>query len=55
MDMKKYAAEAIGTFWGSAVIAAGLPQVGIAGREDGVTNKRDRSFCCGPLTWLSKA
>src|SRR3954468_23329811 len=35
MDMKKYAAEAIGTFWltfagcGSAVIAAGFPQVGI--------------------------
>src|SRR6185503_11650223 len=33
--MKKYAAEAIGTFWmtyagcGSAVIAAGFPQVGI--------------------------
>ncbi|AMN44579.1 aquaporin Z [Rhodoplanes sp. Z2-YC6860] len=35
MDMKKLAAEAIGTFWltfggcGSAVIAAGFPQVGI--------------------------
>ena len=35
MDIKKYAAEAIGTFWltfagcGSAVIAAGFPQVGI--------------------------
>ncbi|RXK54971.1 aquaporin Z [Oleiharenicola lentus] len=35
MQMKKYAAEAIGTFWltfagcGSAVIAAGFPQVGI--------------------------
>src|ERR1700759_125057 len=35
MDMKKYAAEAIGTFWltfagcGSAVIAAGFPNVGI--------------------------
>ncbi|MBJ7403861.1 MAG: aquaporin Z [Bradyrhizobium sp.] len=35
MDMKKYAAEAIGTFWltfagcGSAVIAAGFPEVGI--------------------------
>ena len=35
MDMKKYAAEAIGTFWltfagcGSAVIAAAFPQVGI--------------------------
>ncbi|MFK4491858.1 aquaporin Z [Bradyrhizobium sp. USDA 336] len=35
MDVKKYAAEAIGTFWltfagcGSAVIAAGFPQVGI--------------------------
>ena len=35
MDMKKYAAEAIGTYWltfagcGSAVIAAGFPQVGI--------------------------
>ena len=35
MDTKKYAAEAIGTFWltfagcGSAVIAAGFPQVGI--------------------------
>jgi aquaporin Z len=35
MDKKKYAAEAIGTFWltfagcGSAVIAAGFPQVGI--------------------------
>src|SRR6202048_300046 len=35
MDMKKYDAEAIGTFWltfagcGSAVIAAGFPQVGI--------------------------
>ena len=35
MDMTKYAAEAIGTFWltfggcGSAVIAAGFPQVGI--------------------------
>ena len=35
MEMKKYAAEAIGTFWltfagcGSAVIAAGFPQVGI--------------------------
>ena len=35
MDMKKYAAEVIGTFWltfagcGSAVIAAGFPQVGI--------------------------
>ena len=35
MDAKKYAAEAIGTFWltfagcGSAVIAAGFPQVGI--------------------------
>ena len=35
MDMKKYAAELIGTFWltfagcGSAVIAAGFPQVGI--------------------------
>src|SRR3954462_252896 len=35
MGMKKYAAEAIGTFWltfagcGSAVIAAGFPQVGI--------------------------
>ena len=35
MSMKRYAAEAIGTFWltfagcGSAVIAAGFPQVGI--------------------------
>src|SRR6476659_4538084 len=35
MDAQKYAAEAIGTFWltfagcGSAVIAAGFPQVGI--------------------------
>ena len=35
MDMKKYAAELIGTFWltfagcGSVVIAAGFPQVGI--------------------------
>src|ERR1700761_2926535 len=35
MDMKKLAAECIGTFWltfgggGSAVIAAGFPQVGI--------------------------
>ena len=35
MDAKKYAAEAIGTFWltfagcGSAVIAAAFPQVGI--------------------------
>jgi len=35
VDMKKYAAEVIGTFWltfagcGSAVIAAGFPQVGI--------------------------
>ena len=35
MDVKKYAAEAIGTFWltfagcGSAVIAAGFPDVGI--------------------------
>ena len=35
MDMRKYAAEAIGTFWltfagcGSAVIAAAFPQVGI--------------------------
>ena len=35
MDTRKYAAEAIGTFWltfagcGSAVIAAGFPQVGI--------------------------
>ena len=35
MNSKKYAAEAIGTFWltfagcGSAVIAAGFPQVGI--------------------------
>src|ERR1700719_1198510 len=35
MDMKKYAAELIGTFWltfagcGSAVIAATFPQVGI--------------------------
>src|ERR1700754_2709726 len=35
MDMKKYVAELIGTFWltfagcGSAVIAAGFPQVGI--------------------------
>src|SRR6187402_1356110 len=35
MSMKKYSAEAIGTFWltfggcGSAVIAAGLPNVGI--------------------------
>ena len=35
MNAKKYAAEAIGTFWltfagcGSAVIAAGFPQVGI--------------------------
>ena len=35
MTTKKYAAEAIGTFWltfagcGSAVIAAGFPQVGI--------------------------
>src|SRR5215212_2120057 len=35
MNTKKYAAEAIGTFWltfagcGSAVIAAGFPQVGI--------------------------
>lgn len=35
MDMKKYVAEAIGTFWltfagcGSAVIAAGFPDVGI--------------------------
>ena len=35
MDMKKYAAEAIGTFWltfagcGSAVIAAKFPEVGI--------------------------
>src|SRR5215218_3374391 len=35
MDLRKYAAEAIGTFWlsfagcGSAVIAAGFPQVGI--------------------------
>jgi aquaporin Z len=35
MDMQKYAAEAIGTFWltfagcGSAVIAAAFPQVGI--------------------------
>ena len=35
MSAKKYAAEAIGTFWltfagcGSAVIAAGFPQVGI--------------------------
>src|SRR5262245_58714173 len=35
MDMRKYAAEAIGTFWltfvgcGSAVIAAGFLQVGI--------------------------
>ena len=35
MDAKKYAAEAIGTFWltfagcGSAVIAAGFPHVGI--------------------------
>jgi aquaporin Z len=35
MDFKKYTAEAIGTFWltfagcGSAVIAAGFPQVGI--------------------------
>jgi len=35
VDMKKYAAETIGTFWltfagcGSAVIAAGFPQVGI--------------------------
>ena len=35
MDTKKYAAEVIGTFWltfagcGSAVIAAGFPQVGI--------------------------
>jgi len=35
MDTKKYAAEAIGTFWltfagcGSAVIAAGFPQVGV--------------------------
>ena len=35
MDIKKYAAETIGTFWltfagcGSAVIAAGFPQVGI--------------------------
>ena len=35
MDPRKYAAEAIGTFWltfggcGSAVIAAGFPQVGI--------------------------
>lgn len=34
-DEKKYAAEAIGTFWltfggcGSAVIAAGFPEVGI--------------------------
>lgn len=35
MNLKKYSAEAIGTFWltfggcGSAVIAAGLPDVGI--------------------------
>jgi aquaporin Z len=35
MNSKAYAAEAIGTFWltfggcGSAVIAAGFPQVGI--------------------------
>src|SRR3954447_6477924 len=35
MDLRKYLAEAIGTFWltfagcGSAVIAAGFPQVGI--------------------------
>lgn len=35
MDLRKYSAEAIGTFWltfagcGSAVIAAGLPAVGI--------------------------
>ena len=35
MNMKKYTAEAIGTFWltfggcGSAVIAAGFPEVGI--------------------------
>ena len=35
MDMKKYAAELIGTFWltfagcGSAVIAAGFRQVGV--------------------------
>jgi aquaporin Z len=35
MQGKRYAAEAIGTFWltfagcGSAVIAAGFPQVGI--------------------------
>src|SRR5215217_3675065 len=35
MDTRKYAAEVIGTFWltlggcGSAVIAAGFPQVGI--------------------------
>ncbi len=35
METQKYAAEAIGTFWstftgcGSAVIAAGFPQVGI--------------------------
>src|SRR6201999_1804035 len=35
METKKYAAEAIGTFWltfagcGAAVIAAGFPQVGI--------------------------
>ena len=35
MDLKKYTAEAIGTFWltfggcGSAVIAAGLPDIGI--------------------------
>jgi len=35
MDGKRFAAEAIGTFWltfggcGSAVIAAGVPQVGI--------------------------
>jgi aquaporin Z len=35
MDVRKLAAEAIGTFWltlggcGSAVIAAGFPQVGI--------------------------
>src|SRR3954465_3803526 len=35
MDTKKYAAEAIGTFWltfagcGSAVIASGFPEVGI--------------------------
>jgi glycerol uptake facilitator-like aquaporin len=42
MDTKKYAAETIGTFWltfagcGSAVIAAGFPQVGIGGVLGGV-------------------